>query len=76
MTEPRIVCPGCFPLLVARGLARAGDECAACLAEEAALCEMTDEQLTLHLARNGYSPLDVERGLERAKKLFDEDLPA
>ncbi len=34
--------------------------------EERALIEMTPEQLTLHLARAGISPADVEASLARA----------
>jgi len=32
---------------------------------------MTDEQVTLELARQGVSPVDLERGLERCMAMLD-----
>jgi hypothetical protein len=41
---------------------------------EAEIDAMTDEQVTLHLARNGHSPEDVRRAYERTRQWLEPSI--
>lgn len=67
-------CLTCDAVLTATDAHADDFECAACTAEQDAMCAMSEEQLVLHLARAGISPLDCEAGLKRLHSEMDSML--